>query len=318
MVKEKNKKSLKNDKKLELDDSSDSDDEKEIWKDIEEDNGEYVGRYQISNMGNVHSFISGKQLSPSLRSGYKSVKLTGTTIKGGTFKIHRLVASAFVKQNAKEHTAVNHLDANKLNNRASNLEWTTILENNKHGYIVGNNRVTKRAVNKIDPETGEILEKFESLQDARIATGVDDAGIAKVCKGTRPKAGGFKWEFAVKNENEGQIDLTGFVDLKDFPNYKISNNGTVYSIRFKKVLKFQINADGYPTISLANNGDKKTFLVHRLVAEHFLDKIKGKLYVNHKDGVKTNSNVDNLEWTTCSENSKHACDMKKAKNQLKV
>lgn len=49
-------------------------------------------------------------------------------------------------------------------------------------------------------------------------------------------------------------------------------------------------------------------MVHRIVAELFLDKVDGKNYVNHKDLNKLNNDVSNLEWVTKSENSKHAKD----------
>ena len=59
-------------------------------------------------------------------------------------------------------------------------------------------------------------------------------------------------------------------------------------------------------------------MVHRLVAEHYIDKVEGKDWINHKDGNKTNNHFSNLEWCTPSENIKHAFDsgLKRIHNKL--
>ena len=124
-------------------------------------------------------------------------------------------------------------------------------------------------------------------------------------KGTRNKAGGFTWKFVDENPNEQAIDLTNFIQVKDFPNYLINKNSDVYSKPYKKILKQQLNNDGYMGIQLTNKGNRKSFLAHRLVAMHFLKIDINKDKVNHKDGNKINNNVSNLEWVTDSENMNH-------------
>lgn len=97
----------------------------------------YEGLYQVSNYGRVQSFqsIRPRILKPSVRNGYLSVTLH----KGGdyqTFSIHILVAQHFVP-NPENKPIVNHLDANRLNCRADNLEWGTYSENTQHALKMG-------------------------------------------------------------------------------------------------------------------------------------------------------------------------------------
>lgn len=70
-------------------------------------------------------------------------------------------------------------------------------------------------------------------------------------------------------------------------------------------MKQHFDKDKYLIITL-NNKKKKTFKVHRLVAEHFIPNLQNKPCVNHIDGNKQNNNVNNLEWVTPSENMLHA------------
>lgn len=97
----------------------------EVWKPIKG----YEGLYEVSNYGNVKSlFNSEKILHPTDNgSGYLTINLRKDG-KRKSFYIHRLVASAFVG-NPNNVNVVNHLDFNKFNNRASNLEWVTQKEN---------------------------------------------------------------------------------------------------------------------------------------------------------------------------------------------
>jgi hypothetical protein len=62
----------------------------------------------------------------------------------------------------------------------------------------------------------------------------------------------------------------------------------------------------YTTVGLAKEGVSKTFMIHRIVAMHFIPNPNGLPEVNHLDGNKRNNHYANLEWTTRSGNMKHA------------
>lgn len=96
--------------------------------------------------------------------------------------------------------------------------------------------------------------------------------------------------------------------------YLVSNAGRVMSVPHKPkvgpncgyLLKQRRCNSGYPAVVLSVDGKKKNAMVHRMVAQAFVENPKGKEEVNHIDGDKTNNSVENLEWVTRSENAVHA------------
>lgn len=96
-------------------------------------------------------------------------------------------------------------------------------------------------------------------------------------------------------ENEQWKTISGYED------YEISNYGRVKSLgndktRKEKILKPNTNKDGYQLATLFKDCKRKMFQVHRLVAMAFIPNPNNYEQVNHKDEVKTNNHVDNLEW----------------------
>lgn len=97
--------------------------------------------------------------------------------------------------------------------------------------------------------------------------------------------------------------------------YAISNKGNIVSLMFRnnQVCKPRIkhlsptdNGNGYLIIGLKVDGNRKNFYIHRLVAEHFLEKKDGCEYVNHIDYNTKNNDVSNLEWCTQKDNVNHS------------
>lgn len=103
-------------------------------------------------------------------------------------------------------------------------------------------------------------------------------------------------------------DIVGFEGL-----YQVSNLGNVKRLFSKRVLQERLigrNIDryGYVKRVLSKEGKMYFFTEHRLVAIAFIDNPKNKATVNHKNGIKTDNRVENLEWHTNSENMSHAIE----------
>lgn len=100
--------------------------------------------------------------------------------------------------------------------------------------------------------------------------------------------------------------------IKGYKYYEISNLGRVRSYRVKnKTLKtpilknIEIDIWGYQRVTLSNNSKVKHLKVHRLVALAFIPNHLKKKEINHKNGIKTDNRIENLEWCTRGENMVH-------------
>lgn len=99
-----------------------------------------------------------------------------------------------------------------------------------------------------------------------------------------------------------EISNTGLIRSKD--RIVTDKNGKFLRLNKSKLLRPRIGV--YLMIGLNKEGVQKQFLIHRLVAEHFINRKGNKNQVNHKNGDKHDNRLENLEWVTPSENQRHA------------
>ena len=95
-----------------------------------------------------------------------------------------------------------------------------------------------------------------------------------------------------------------FVKIEDYDNYFISDHGRVISTKNNKIkyLKPGKSGNGYLQVRLCKNGKVKNKLIHRLVAEHFIDNPNNYPQVDHIDGDRESNNINNLRWVTNQQN----------------
>ena len=86
-------------------------------------------------------------------------------------------------------------------------------------------------------------------------------------------------------------------------NYEANELGDIRKIGSNQLLKQWLDKDGYKIVALSN---RKIYRAHRLIASTFIENPEGKPVVNHINHIKQDNRVENLEWVTYSENSKHS------------
>ena len=161
----------------------------EIWKDIIG----YEGYYQISNLGNVKNIQTNKILIGDTNNlGYRRVTLY-TPIKKRFF-ILRLVALHFC-EGANDELVVNHIDGNKLNNAATNLEWVTHSQNDLHAYKLNLRQshpcAFKHRILAYDKNTLELVKIYENTQICADDLQVARSNIYNCCNGKQKSCKGY-------------------------------------------------------------------------------------------------------------------------------
>ena len=97
-----------------------------------------------------------------------------------------------------------------------------------------------------------------------------------------------------------------FFAISEYENYEISNFGRVRNVRTARILKNQIDTNGYYKVNLYKNSKKRTHRIHQLVANAFLENPNELKCIDHRDRNKLNNYYENLRWCSYQQNSMNA------------
>lgn len=114
------------------------------------------------------------------------------------------------------------------------------------------------------------------------------------------------WKFIQGYEGLYEVSTTGQIRSSERKVPMISRHGNPYMMTIHEKLLAPDVSGEYLRVTLCKDGKTERLSIHRIVAMTFMSNPENKKHVNHKDGNKYNNAVENLEWSTASENQKHA------------
>jgi len=284
-------------------------------------------KYYSSTNGDIYSLHRNKLMdNTNTNDKYIPANLTDDNKKRPTVACHIIIARTFL-ENTDPTKSVDHINRDPKCNLLINLRYATSSEQslNQNHPSTQNHYTPVIMYSKTDTtysnptyftslkEAGEYIvnniEKYNNKTIDSIAKGIQTKLDKKYIKNDivyDKTMYGFIW----KKDNR-EYDKRDWTDInsKDTggeDGYQICRDGTVSNEKTKNIINGCKGEDGYIMIGFKNR-DKK-FSVHRLVALTFIhnDDPKKKVNVNHKNGIKHDNRVENLEWTTQKDNVLHA------------
>ena len=267
-----------------------------------------ISGWQVSSFGRIRS-PKGVVTRGSLTSqGYRTFGLCGQS-----WLVHRVIMIAFRGLPGNVNAwQVNHQDGDKSNNHLDNLEYTSRSQNVSHSYSNLQRRHPGLAKSKAVEWRVQGANEWQTCKSVSAAAqkiGIHPSTVSRSCRnGSSVKGIEIRFVDEIGNGllSEQWKPMLDPVSASEVPGRMVSSFGRITSSR-NVVSKGCLTNQGYYVTAICSNSMRRAVLVHRLVAAAFLGpppSIRHSI-VNHKDLDKGNNSMENLEWTTPSENQLH-------------
>lgn len=284
----------------------------EYWKKVPN-----YSKYYSSTNGDIYSLHRNKLMdNTNTNDKYIPANLTDDNKERQTVTAHIIIARTFL-ENTDPTKSVDHINRDPKCNLLINLRYATSSEQslNQNHSSTQNHYTPVIMYSKMDTtysnptyftslkEAGEYIvnniEKYNNTTIESRAKSIQNALDKKSMYG-------FIWKKDNREYDKREWTDINSKDTGGEDGYQICRDGTVSNKKTKKILYGSRDDEGYIRQQFKNR-DKK-FSVHRLVALTFIhnDDPKKKVNVNHKNGIKHDNRVENLEWTTQKDNVLHA------------
>lgn len=169
----------------------------EIWKDIRN----YEGRYKVSDLGRIKSYVSRHNIYSELimkptqaHNGYMLIGLCDKLGKVKRFGVHRIVASAFIGEIPNKYE-VNHINGDKTDNRVENLEIVTSSQNQKHAFTTGLQKPTIIGKSVSAFKSGILVGTYKTISGMCRSLSLNRASVWMVMSGKFTQHHGYTFKF---------------------------------------------------------------------------------------------------------------------------
>lgn len=201
----------------------------EVWKDVVG----YEGLFSVSNFGNIRNEKTGRVLKLyKNKRGYCLVSLYHKRNNRKTYRVHRLVAEAFIP-NPNNYPYINHKDENPSNNRVDNLEWCTPQYNATYGHAHEKHMKTildkygkyhlKKTVLQYTLD-GVFVKEYDSITEASEESGIPMNNISACCRNVNTQAKGFIFVFKGDEERAMRGTLNRPYRRKEVNQFDLNGN----------------------------------------------------------------------------------------------
>ncbi len=272
----------------------------EEWKIFPVIEGRKFSKYEVSSLGQRRNKRSGYIYSDLPNSsGYVRNEFRDDKGKSKNISAHVIVAMTFIGEPESDDLTVDHINRDPTDNRLVNLRWATqkqqVANSDKSSRGPKGQPVIQYTMDM------EEIKRWPNIITASKELGINRSSISTVCsthvvgakRGKIYQAGGYRWTYERQD-----LDEEVWKEYKPM-SIRVSNMGRIKPPHCH-IIYGSKTGEGY----LSYGESKK--LVHIIIAEAFLPNPEKKPEVNHKDKIRSNNKLENLEWATKSEQMIHS------------